>query len=140
MGVLRWLDMTQRPWTHLVDEPAARHLVAVRLAPKAADEPAALLTTLIEGLCPNGDFALLTRCEEECAVTLCAFATPRDAEQLASAVGAEHTDGYPEWASQRSFTLDEPTVQAITEAIEASGHAPGMPQQHRLPDVLHAHH
>ena len=27
--------MTQRPWTHLVDEPAARHLVAVRLAPSS---------------------------------------------------------------------------------------------------------
>ena len=132
--------MTQRPWTHLVDEPAARHLVAVRLAPKAAEEPAALLTTLIEGLCPNGDFALLTRCEEDCAVTLCAFASPRDAEQLASAVGAEETDDYPEWASQRCFTLDEQTAQAITDAIEASGFALGVPQHHQLADVLYAHH
>lgn len=132
--------MTQRPWTHLVDHPAARHLVAVRLAPKAADEPAALLTTLIEGLCPNGDFALLTRCEEECAVTMCAFATPRDAEQLASAVGAQETDEYPEWASQRCFTLDEPTAQAITDALEASGFAPAMSQHLRAFDVLSAHH
>jgi hypothetical protein len=132
--------MTQRPWTHLVDEPAARHLVAVRLAPKAAQEPAALLTTLIEGLCPNGDFALLTRCGEDCAVTLCAFASPRDAEQLASAVGAEETDDYPEWASQRCFTLDESTAQAITDAIEASSFALGVPQHHRLADVLSAHH
>jgi hypothetical protein len=130
--------MTQRPWTHLVDQPAARHLVAVRLAPKAAAEPAALLTTLIEGLCPNGDFALLTRCEEDCAVTLCAFATPRDAEQLASAVGAEETDDYPEWASQRCFTLDESAAQAITDAIEASGYIPGMAQHPRLSDVLYA--
>jgi hypothetical protein len=132
--------MTQRPWTHLVDRPAARHLVAVRLAPKAAEEPAALLTTLIEGLCPNGDFALLTRCEEDCAVTLCAFATPRDAEQLAFAVGAEETDHYPEWASQRCFTLDEPTAQAITEAIEASGFVLGVPQHPRLADVQYAVH
>lgn len=132
--------MTQRPWTHLVDQPAARHLVAVRLAPKAADEPAALLTTLIEGLCPNGDFALLTRCEEECAVTLCAFASPRDAEQVASAVGAEETDDYPEWASQRCFTLDGSTAQAITDAIEASGLALGVPQHPRVPDVQYAHH
>lgn len=131
--------MTQRPWTHLVDQPAARHLVAVRLAPKAAQEPAALLTTLIEGLCPNGDFALLTRCEEDCAVTLCAFATPRDAEQLASAVGAEETDEYPEWASQRCFTLDESTAQAITDAIEASGFTVGMPQHPRLSGVSYAH-
>ena len=131
--------MTQRPWTHLVDEPAARHLVAVRLAPKVADEPAALLTTLIEGLCPNGDFALLTRCEEDCAVTLCAFATPRDAEQLASAVGAEETDQYPEWASQRCFTLDESTAQSIIDAIEASGFILAVPQHHRLADVLYAH-
>ena len=132
--------MTQRPWTHLVDEPAARHLVAVRLAPHAADEPAALLTTLIEGLCPNGDFALLTRCEEDCAVTLCAFASPRDAEQLASAVGAEETDDYPEWASQRCFTLDESTAQAITDAIEASSFTLGVPQHPKLADVLQAHH
>jgi hypothetical protein len=132
--------MTQRPWTHLVDQPAARHLVAVRIAPKAAEEPAALLTTLIEGLCPNGDFALLTRCEEDCAVTLCAFAAPGDAEQLASAVGAERTECYPEWASQRSFTLDEPTAQAITDAIGASGIVPGPPQHSRLGDVLHTHH
>ncbi|MCW5732553.1 MAG: hypothetical protein KIS73_00410 [Enhydrobacter sp.] len=140
MQFVRCLRMTQRPWTHLVNEPAARHLVAVRLAPKAADEPAALLTTLIEGLCPNADFALLTRCEEECAVTFCAFATPRDAEQLASAVGAEETEDYPEWASQRCFTLDEPTVQAITEAIEANVYSGGMPQQHRPTDVLTVQH
>jgi hypothetical protein len=132
--------MTQRPWTHLVDQPAARHLVAVRLAPKVTDEPAALLSMLIEGLCPNGDFALLTRCEEDCAVTLCAFATPRDAERLASAVGAEETEDYREWASEHSFTLDESTVQAITDAIEAIGFAPGMPQHQRLADVLYAHH
>jgi hypothetical protein len=132
--------MTQRPWTHLVDEPAARHLVAVRLAPKAAEEPTALLTRLIEGLCPNGDFALLTRCEEDCAVTLCAFASPRDAEQLASAVGAEETDAYPDWASQRCFTLDEQTAQAITDAIEASSFTLGVPQHPKLADVLSAHH
>ncbi len=132
--------MTQRPWTHLVDHPAARHLVAVRLAPKAADEPAALLTTLIEGLCPHGDFALLTRCEESCAVTLCAFATPRDAEQLASAVGAEETEDYPDWASQRAFTLDEPTAQAIAEAIEASGFAVGVPQHRAVHDVSFVQH
>jgi len=132
--------MTQRPWTHLVDQPAARHLVAVRHAPKAADEPAALLTTLIEGLCPNGDFALLTRCEEEGALTLCAFATPRDAEQLASAVGAEETEDYPEWASQRCFTLDEPTAQAITDAIEASGIALGVLQHHAPSGVQYANH
>jgi hypothetical protein len=132
--------MTQRPWTHLVDEPAARHLVAVRLAPHAADEPAALLTTLIEGLCPNGDFAILTRCEEDCAVTLCAFATPKDAEHLASAVGAEQTANYPGWASEHSFTLDETTAQAIADAIEASNFSLGMPQHHRLADVSYAHH
>jgi len=132
--------MTQRPWTHLVDDPAARHLVAVRLAPKAAEEPAALLTTLIEGLCPNGDFAILTRCEEDCAVALCAFATPRDAEQLASAVGAEETQAYPEWASERSFTLDESTAHEIAHAIEAAGFVLGAPQHPRLPDVLYAHH
>jgi hypothetical protein len=132
--------MTQRPWTHLVDQPAARHLVAVRLAPKAADEPAALLTTLIEGLCPNGDFALLTRCEEECAVTLCAFATPRDAEQLASAVGAEDTEDYPEWASRRCFTLDEPTAQAISDAIEATGIALGVLQHQAPSGVQYASH
>jgi hypothetical protein len=130
--------MTQRPWTHLVDQPAARHLVAVRLAPKAAAEPAALLATLIEGLCPDGDFALLTRCEEDCAVTLCAFATPRDAEQLASAVGAEETDDYSGWASQRCFTLDESTAQAIADAIEASACTLGVPQHPRPPDVLYA--
>ncbi len=132
--------MTQRPWTHLVDQPAARHLVAVRLAPHAADEPAALLTTLIEGLCPYGDFALLTRCEEDCAVTLCAFATPRDAEQLASAVGAQESDLYPEWASEHSFTLDQPTAQAITDAIEASGLALSLTQHPQSANVLQAHH
>jgi len=82
----------------------------------------------------------LTRCEEDCAVTLCAFATPKDAEQLASAVGAEDSEDYPEWASERSFTLDESTAQAISDAIEASGFALAMPQHHRLADVLYAHH
>lgn len=131
--------MTQRPWTHLVDEPAARHLVAVRIEPKAVDQPAALLATLIEGLCPNSDFALLTRCEEDCAVTLCAFAAPSDAEQLALAVGAEETDQYPEWASQRCFTLDHTTAQAIVDAIEASGVAWDVPQHPMPADVLPVH-
>ena len=131
--------MTQRPWTHIVNEPAARHLVAARIAPKATDEPAALLATLIEGLCPNSYFALITRCEEECAVTLCAFTCPSDADQLALAVGAEETEEYSEWASHRCFTLDHSTAQAIVDAIEASESALALPQ-HPLPAaVLSAH-
>ena len=131
--------MTQRPWTHIVNEPAARHLVVARIAPKATDEPAALLATLIEGLCPNSDFALITRCEEECAVTLCAFTCPSDADQLALAVGAEETEEYSEWASHRCFTLDHSTAQAIVDAIEASESALALPQ-HPLPAaVLSAH-
>ncbi len=132
--------MTQRPWTHIVDEPAARHLVAARIAPKAAEEPAALLATLIEGLCPNSDFALITRCEEDCAVTLCAFTRPNDAEQLALAVGAEETEKYSEWASHRCFTLDHSTAQAIADAIDAGESALTMPQQSTHGSVLSAHH
>jgi len=70
---------------------------------------------------------------------LCAFASPRDAEQLASAVGAEETSNYPEWASQRCFTLDEQTAQAIADAIEASITL-GVTQHPKLADVLYAHH
>ena len=132
--------MTQRPWTHIVTEPAARHLVAARIAPKATDEPAALLATLIEGLCPNSDFALITRCEEECAVTLCAFTCPTDADQLALAVGAEETEEYSEWASHRCFTLDHSTAQAIVDAIEASESALALPQHPMPAAVLSAHH
>lgn len=123
-----------------MDQPAARHLVAARIASKAADEPAALLSTLIEGLCPNADFALLTRCEEDCAVTLCAFATPRDAERLAAAVGAGEADIYPEWASQRCFDLDEATVHAIAETIEWNAVAPFAAQHNSIPHVQYAHH
>lgn len=136
---MRYLTMTQRPWTHIVNEPAVRHLVAARIAPNAAEEPAALLATLIEGLCPNSDFALITRCEEDCAVTLCAFTRPSDAEQMASAVGAEETDEYPEWASHRCFTLDHSTAQAIVDAIDASEGALVV-LQHPVPaGVLSAH-
>src|SRR6185369_18027040 len=119
--------MAQCTWTRVVDDPAARHLVAVRLEPKAADEPAVLMAALIEGLSPTGDFALITRCEEECAVMLCAFSHPTDAEALASAVGAEDTDAYCEWASHRCFTLDRPTAKAIADAIEVSRVAPPLP-------------
>lgn len=131
--------MTQRPWTHIVNEPAVRHLVAARIAPNAAEEPAALLAALIEGLCPNSDFALITRCEEEYAVTLCAFTRPSDAEQLALAVGAEETEEYSEWASHRCFTLDHSTAQAIVDAIEAGEGAPTLPQLQSPPSVLSAH-
>lgn len=130
--------MSQRGWTQLVHDPAARHLVAARIAPKAADEPAALLVSLIEQLCPNGDYALLTRCEEDCAVTLCAFALPGDAEQLASAVGAYETDEFAGWASQHCFTLDPATAQAIGDAIEASGI--GRLQRSPAAPVLSLHH
>jgi len=131
--------MTQRPWTHIVDEPAVRHLVAARIAPKAAAEPAALLATLIEGLCPNGDFALITRCEEDCAVTLCAFTRPNDAQQLAMAMGAEETEKYSEWASHRCFTLDHSAALAIIDAIEAGEDALTMSQQPAPAGVLSAH-
>jgi hypothetical protein len=120
--------MTHCAWTQVVDDPAARHLVAVRLEPRAVDEPVVLMSALIEGLAPAGDFALVTRCEEECAVMMCAFSHPTDALALASAVDAQQTNRYPEWGSQRCFTLDRCTAQAIANAIKVS-HAPP-PAQH----------
>src|SRR5215212_3211311 len=119
--------MTHRSWTEVVDDPAARHLVAARIVPKAIDEPAAVLTALIEGLAPLGDYALLTRCEEAGPVTLCAFSHPDDAAALAAAVGAEQIDHYPEWASRRAFTLDKAMARAIVDAIEASAAEPEPP-------------
>jgi len=115
--------MPQRPWTHVVDDPAARHLVVAHLVPKAADQPAALLTCLIEKLAPRGDFALLTRCEEAGPVVLCAFSHPDDAQSLATAVEAE-SDDFGDWASCRRFALDKPTAQAIADALAASTPAP----------------
>jgi hypothetical protein len=112
--------MTQRYWTDVVDDPAARHLVIARLEPKAADEPAALLAALIDGLQPFGQYALLTRCEEEGAVILCAFTHPQDAHALADAVAAVACEDFPEWASRHHFTLCRTTAQAIVDAIEAT--------------------
>jgi len=124
--------MTQRPWTEVVDDPAARHLVAVRLAPGAAEEPAALLASLIEGLDPDGDFALLTRCGEECAVMLCAFTHPTDAQVLSLTLEAEEIDEYPEWGSCRGFTLDKAAAQGIADALEATvAPAPAPPMAFR---------
>src|SRR5688572_15163297 len=120
--------MTHRSWTEVVDDPAARHLVVARIVPKATDQPAAVLAALIDGLAPRGDYALLTRCEEEGPVTLCAFSHPEDAVALAVAVEAEAIDQYPEWASQRAFILDKAMAQAIADAIEASGAKPEPPQ------------
>ena len=130
--------MAQCTWTQVVDDPAARHLVAVRLDPKAADEPAVLMAALIEGLSPVGDFSLITRCEEDCAVMLCAFSHPTDADALASAVGAEDTDAYSEWASHRCFTLDRPTAQAIADAIEVSSVTQPMPAYREVAVMLRA--
>ncbi len=112
--------MTQRFWTEVVDDPAARHLIVARLQPKSIDEPHVLLAALIERLGPVGEFALLTRCEEDCAVVLCAFSRPEDAQSVAYAVGAEAIDRYPEWASQRGFTLDRAIAQAVVDALEVS--------------------
>jgi hypothetical protein len=112
--------MTQRIWTEVVDDPAARHLVVARLQPKSTDEPTALLAALIERLGLIGEFALLTRCEEDCAVVLCAFSHPEDAQSLAYAVEAEVIDRYPEWGSQRGFTLDRAIAQAVIDALEVS--------------------
>ena len=121
--------MTHRSWTDVVDDPAARHLVVARIVPKATDEPAAVLAALIERLAPIGDYALLTRCEEQGPVTLCAFSHPDDAAALAAAVEAEAIDHYPEWASRRAFTLDKAMARAIVDAIEASAAGPEPPQQ-----------
>jgi hypothetical protein len=112
--------MTQHSWTEVVDDPAARHLVVARLQPKSTDEPHALLSALIERLGPIGEFALLTRCEEECAVVLCAFSHSEDAAALAVAVDAEAIERYPDWASQCAFTLDRAVAQAIGDALEVS--------------------
>ena len=112
--------MTHCTWSDVVDDPAARHLVVARLLPKSTDEPNALLAALIDRLGPVGEFALLTRCEEDCAVILCAFSHPEDAQSLAYAVGAEVIDRYPEWGSQRAFTLDRAVAQAVIDALEVS--------------------
>jgi hypothetical protein len=112
--------MTHRSWNEVVDDPEARHLVVARLAPKSTDEPSALLVALIERLAPVGEFALLTRCEEDGAVVLCAFSHPEDADALAHAVEAQAIDRYPEWASQRAFILDRLAAQAIIDALEAT--------------------
>ena len=112
--------MTQRSWTEVVDDPAARHLIVARLLPKSTDEPHALLAALIERLGLVGEFALLTRCDEDCAVVLCAFSHPEDAQSLAYAVEAELIDRYPEWGSQRGFTLDRAVAQAVIDALEVS--------------------
>jgi hypothetical protein len=112
--------MTQRPWTEVVDDPAARHLVVARLLPKSAEEPGALLLALIERLAPIGEFALLTRCEEDGAVVLCAFTHPEDAQSLAEAVEAEAVGRYPDWASQQGFTFDRSIARGIVDALEAS--------------------
>jgi hypothetical protein len=121
--------MTHRSWTEVVDDPAARHLVVARIVPKAIEEPVAVLVALIEGLAPLGDYALLTRCEEEGPVTLCAFSHPDDAATLAAAVEAEEVEQYPEWASRRAFTLDKAMAQGIVDAVEASAADPAPPQQ-----------
>ena len=120
--------MTYRVWTDVVDDPAARHLVVAHQVTKAAEEPAALLVSLIEGLNPVGDFALLTRCEEAGPVTLCAFTHPEDAQALATAVGAVEVEGYLDWASHRAFTLDHATAQGIVDALEASAPPSGEPE------------
>jgi hypothetical protein len=119
--------MTQRYWTDVVDEPAARHLVIARLEPKAADEPAALLAALIDGLQPFGQYALLTRCEAEGAIILCAFTHPEDAHALADTVAAVACEDFPEWASRHHFTLCRTTAQAIVDAIEATAAEPAPP-------------
>lgn len=111
--------MTQRPWTEVVDDPAARHLVVARLSPKSIDEPSALLDALIERLGPIGEFALLTRCEEECAVVMCAFTHPDDARALADAVEAQKIERYAGWGSQRGFTLDRTVARAVIDALLA---------------------
>lgn len=119
--------MTQRYWTDVVDDPAARHLVIARLEPKAVDEPAALLAALIDGLQPFGQYALLTRCEAEGAIILCAFTHPEDAHGLADAVAAVACEDFPEWASRHHFTLCRTTAQAIVDAIEATAAEPAPP-------------
>jgi len=118
--------MTQRIWTEVVDDPAARHLVVARVEPRSIDEPNALLVALIDRLEPIGEFALLTRCEEDCAVVLCAFSNPEDARSLAYAVEAEVIDRYPEWGSQCGFTLDRAVAQAVVDALEVSAHERAM--------------
>jgi hypothetical protein len=123
--------MTQRTWTEVVDDPAARHLVVARLQPKSTDEPHVLLSALIERLGPIGEFALLTRCEEECAVVMCAFSHPEDAEALAEAVEAEAVERYPEWASQCAFTLDRAVARAVADALEVCALEQAMPAQPR---------
>ena len=118
--------MTQRTWTEVVDDPAARHLVVARVQPRSIDEPNAILAALIDRLGPIGEFALLTRCEEDCAVVLCAFSHPEDAQSLAYAVEAELIDRYPEWGSQRGFTLDRSVARAVVDALEVSAHEQAM--------------
>ncbi|HYD04457.1 MAG TPA: hypothetical protein VEC60_01980 [Reyranella sp.] len=112
--------MTQCTWTEVVDDPAARHLVVARLERKACEEPAPLLGALIDRLDPVGHYALLTRCEEQGPVVLCAFTHPEDAHALATAIEAVECEEYAEWGSRCHFTLCRSAARAIVDALEAS--------------------
>jgi hypothetical protein len=116
--------MPMTEWNTFLDEYRSVHIVVgdvVDAEPSRLSEDRDLLQQLVEKLEPAGSYSVTIGRSGKTAEICCGFSRRSDADRFADAVRAKTVSRWMGWASQRVFTLDEPTRLALAAALATQG-------------------
>jgi len=88
-------------------------LVVAHVAPRIIDDPATVMTLLLERLQLEGDFALSCVPSNSEITFFCAFAQASDASIVIDALSGHENNLHWGWASEFHCSIDRATVDAI---------------------------
>jgi len=105
--------MAQHAWPAFTERRGDLHLVVAHVAPRIIDDPATVMTLLLERLQLEGDFALSCEQTERESTLFCAFEQARDAALIIDALCAHEDNRHQGWASEFHCSIDKATVEAV---------------------------
>ena len=108
--------MVQFAWPAFTESRRDRHLVVVEVPRHVTEEPAPLLSLMLESLEPKGDFAMSSMKSAAATVLYCAFSSECDANLLVEALGGFEQNVHHGWASEHHCRLDQIMVHAIKDS------------------------
>jgi hypothetical protein len=123
------MSMSSLSWPAFLKRFPHGHLVSAVAVDVGADEIGSrrlrglrdLLHRVIGSLASNGAFALTVSRASGFPEILCGFEAEADADAFASLSGAQPTNRYPGFASQRLFDLDTVLANALRAGLMSSG-------------------
>jgi hypothetical protein len=105
--------MAQFTWPAFTEGRCDLHLVVAHAPPGVCEDPAGLIKVLIEGLQPEGDFALSSEDTGLETTLYCAFERASDAAIVVEALCGQEDNRHPGWASEYHCSIDKATMDAI---------------------------